>query len=428
MSSDVPIRVASKTDRQKALGDSNEKRTDFIFDHKFLESFDDLPLPENESDWLAQYAEKGQTYQEFVQVSRTLESPASVGRTIIYLTLFGSLETFLFDMNSLTDYTQRYFQMPVKQIDLFTNIHRNEETHEWKCKYFFFSFDCQNFVYVENQTGTLNMNNNRTRNFNIRTRYDETSKRCQIRVHGILNLLKKVVPNDGKCLIALSMYDLYDGDSDLFIAGLSLPNNRVAAFSLFRYDPYLKMDESNWFEYTLTVDDQSTDKSNERQRSILLRACRLLTHEICHLFGIAHCIFFACLMNGSGNLGKVCLSELVFVSNRMISEEDFRQPLLECPIDLRKLRSLLCFDGHRRYEDLLEFFRAQGFDSEAKMLEDKLIIINELVTRHPCSLDNNLKRKLADSDVEMKSTPYSLRKRKSLVNRTIKVHDRTATK
>jgi hypothetical protein len=35
------------------------------------------------------------------------------------------------------------------------------------------------------------------------------------------------------------MRDLYDDDTDLFIAGLSMGNCRVAAFSLYRYDPHL---------------------------------------------------------------------------------------------------------------------------------------------------------------------------------------------
>ena len=36
--------------------------------------------------------------------------------------------------------------------------------------------------------------------------------------------------------------------------------------------------------------------------SCLQRSCRLLVHEICHLFCIDHCIFHACCMNGSGHL------------------------------------------------------------------------------------------------------------------------------
>jgi archaemetzincin len=96
------------------------------------------------------------------------------------------------------------------------------------------------------------------------------------------------------------MHDIYGDDTDLFIAGLAMGNCRVATFSLYRYDPYLTFSESDWFDWKL----KTAIEIVERRNLLLLRACRLLTHEICHLFGIEHCIFYSCLMNGSGDLGK----------------------------------------------------------------------------------------------------------------------------
>lgn len=150
----------------------------------------------------------------------------------------------------------------------------------------------------------MNLTNGKTRSFNLRTRYDETTKHSQICVAGILNLLKKVVAEDARCLVALTMYDLYGDDPDLFIAGLAMGNCRVAAFSLYRYDPYLTFNDSDWFDYQLKSPSESHAEIVERRHLLLLRASRLLTHEICHLFGIAHCIFYSCLLNGSGDLGK----------------------------------------------------------------------------------------------------------------------------
>lgn len=144
----------------------------------------------------------------------------------------------------------------------------------------------------------------KTRNFNVRTRYHKESKHSQICVTSILNLLKKVVPLDARCLIALTMYDLYGNDTDLFIAGLAEGNCRVAAFSLYRYDPYLLFDDIDWFSCTISNETSSKIDSTQRQSLLLLRACRLLTHEIGHLFGIDHCTFYSCLMNGSSDLGK----------------------------------------------------------------------------------------------------------------------------
>ncbi len=152
--------------------------------------------------------------------------------------------------------------------------------------------------------GTMSLNNGKSRDFNLRTRYDEKTEHSQICVTGILNLLKKVVPDDARCLVALTMHDLYGDDTDLFIAGLSMGNCRVAAFSLYRYDPHLTFNESDWFDCKLKIVNNSEIQIVERRDLLLIRACRLLTHEICHLFGIAHCIFYSCLVNGSGDLGK----------------------------------------------------------------------------------------------------------------------------
>ncbi|CAM2725544.1 unnamed protein product [Rotaria socialis] len=98
--------------------------------------------------------------------------------------------------------------------------------------------------------------------------------------------------------------DLYGDDADLFIAGLAMGNCRVATFSLYRYDPYLTFNESDWFSCKLRSATKSEKQIVKRRNILLLRACRLLTHEICHLFGIAHCIYYSCLVNGSGDLGK----------------------------------------------------------------------------------------------------------------------------
>jgi archaemetzincin len=151
----------------------------------------------------------------------------------------------------------------------------------------------------------MSLNNGKTRYINLRTRYNDKTKHSQICVTAILNLLRKVVPDDARCLVALTTYDLYGDDTDLFIAGLSMGNCRVAAFSLYRYDPYLTFNDTNWFDCKLKNTSKSNIQIAERRNLLLLRACRLLTHEICHLFGIDHCIFYSCLMNGSGDLGKI---------------------------------------------------------------------------------------------------------------------------
>ncbi len=54
---------------------------------------------------------------------------------------------------------------------------------------------------------------------------------------------------------------------------------------------------------------------------------------------------------------------------------------MECPIDLRKLYTLIQFNIQKRYEQLLEFFKIHNFRNEIQMVEAKLNVI-----KHPMSI------------------------------------------
>ena len=69
------------------------------------------------------------------------------------------------------------------------------------------------------------------------------------------------------------------------------------------------------------------------------RASKVLTHEMGHMFGIYHCVFYECIMNGSNHLG----------------ETDAR-PMHLCPVCLRKLQLSTSFDLLKRDRSLLQFF------------------------------------------------------------------------
>ncbi|CAF1228525.1 unnamed protein product [Rotaria sordida] len=112
----------------------------------------------------------------------------------------------------------------------------------------------------------MNLINGKSRIFNLRTRYSEKPKRSQICVTAILNLFKKIVSDDARYLIALTMYDPYSDDEDLFIAGLSMGNCRVGAFSLYRYDPYLTFNQSDWFNCKLKTVTKSKIEIVKRRK------------------------------------------------------------------------------------------------------------------------------------------------------------------
>ncbi len=59
---------------------------------------------------------------------------------------------------------------------------------------------------------------------------------------------------------------------------------------------------------------------------------QVVTHEMCHVFGLSHCYFFDCCMNESSSI-----------------EAAITQPLFLCPVCLRKLHKVLRFDLVERY-------------------------------------------------------------------------------
>ncbi|XP_032653091.1 archaemetzincin-2 isoform X2 [Chelonoidis abingdonii] len=89
---------------------------------------------------------------------------------------------------------------------------------------------------------------------------------------------------------------------------------------------------------------------------LLLRSCKTLTHEIGHIFGLHHCQWLQCVMQGSNHL-----------------EESDRRPLDLCPICLRKLQSAIGFHIVERYQALLGWMDEDDsgmdaeFRNEAKM-------------------------------------------------------------
>ncbi len=68
------------------------------------------------------------------------------------------------------------------------------------------------------------------------------------------------------------------------------------------------------------------------------RSCRVVAHEIGHMFGMCHCIYYNCRMNGM-----------------MTLEEGDRRPSDMCPVCIRKLQKTMNFDMKKRYQALMRF-------------------------------------------------------------------------
>ena len=161
----------------------------------------------------------------------------------------------------------------------------------------------------------------------------------QILTTDILALLKRRLPQDAFCALAITMEDLYPDPSWNFVFGQASFGDRVGVFSFARYNP--------------TFYGEKPGKI--LQEILLRRSCEVLSHEAGHMFQLEHCVFFRCLMNGSNNL----------------PESDAR-PLALCPVCLRKLHFSIGFDVVERYRRLLAFYDRVAFAREATWVSDRL--------------------------------------------------------
>jgi hypothetical protein len=372
---------------------------DRIF-HVGLEQFEEVPAPVSENDWLAQYKEGGQTFDEFLQWSPWLCTRkvkyikhrfVSSGKTMLdkypdgklYILPLGEFTGLAPDVDALVDYTQRFHCQPVELLPaaILEHSEAGRVTH---------------VVY-------------RGQRHHLPGRFHTQSGHRQLRVNELLQwLARHVLPDNATCLVAVTMCDLYDTEPDLFVAGMAAGQMRVGVFTFFRYDPALTFSDEFWFQFRRAPAHKSAGSKVHRalgtsgpasssaaaagpegsqvrtttaggtnvestvtapapapapapaaahaaRKLMLLRSCKILVHELGHMLGLDHCIHFRCCMNGSGHL-----------------VEDFAQPMFLCPIDLRKVHALTGCDIARRYQGLLEFFTHHGLVEEAVWLRARI--------------------------------------------------------
>lgn len=156
-----------------------------------------------------------------------------------------------------------------------------------------------------------------------KTRKNRFTDHPQIYTHDIMDDLRGRKPADAYVMIAVTMVDLYPDDDWNFVFGQASPSEGVGVFSLARY----------W---------------HEDPRASLLRAYKVLAHEIGHDFGMDHCQHHACVMNGANNL-----------------DETDEAPLHLCPVCLRKLHSIHRHDVTGRYEHLADLLHMDGLTNDA---------------------------------------------------------------
>jgi archaemetzincin len=264
------------------------------------DAFQPIAAPDP-GDWLDVHQEAGQTFDQFAASHPNRPDKA---RQRIYLLPLGSLDSEGSPaLEKLRSFAAAFFQMEVKILPA---------------------------AAIDEQTFSPRLN--------------QYTKRRQILTTDVLAYLGGRLPPDAFCLLGVTMEDLYPAPSWNYVFGQASLRNRVGVYSFVRYDP----------------DFFGEPRKTEYQALILRRSCKVLAHETAHMFGLAHCIYFHCLENGSNNLA-----------------ESDGKPVDLCPVCLRKLQDSVGFDVVKRYEDLERFYRAEGWTAEAEWVRRRLAAIND---------------------------------------------------
>jgi archaemetzincin len=260
--------------------------------------FEPIPKP-GPHDWLTVHPESGQTFNEFKASGPNRPSDS---RRVIYLQPLGEFAADCSPpIEKLREFASAFFALKVKALPAV-------------------SLDASKFT----------------------TRHNPNTGNLQILASDVLDFLKARVPADAFCLLAITMEDLYPEASWNFVFGQASLRERVGVYSFARYDPAF----------------YGQPRGSDYETLFLRRSCKVLAHETGHMFGLAHCTFFNCLMNGSNHL-----------------VESDRRPLHLCPVCLRKLQWSMGFDVLERYRALERVIRADGFVGEADWLTDRIRIL-----------------------------------------------------
>ncbi len=252
--------------------------------------------PPGKSDWLTLHTERAQPFEEYRDFSIRA---ADATRHVIYLLPIGEFpEETAPSFAELRAYTAAFYQLEVRLLPAY------------------YPHDLE-----------------------FSPRKNPRSGQRQILTTDIRTWLEPQLPADGCCLLAVTMADLYPRPSWNYVFGEASIDARVGVFSLARYDPAFWGDE----------------RGKDFQTVILQRSCKVLVHEIAHMFGLHHCVYFACVANGS---------------NHMVETD--RQPQSLCPVCLRKLQLATGFDPIKRYQALGRFYRKRKWYEDLDFVNRQL--------------------------------------------------------
>ena len=200
------------------------------------------PIPKpGPSDWLANHAEPGQTFQQYVDGDQTLPTKK---RRFIYIQPLGDFTPTQRDIiDRAAKFIEMYFNLPVRTLgDLPLSVVPDE-----------------------------------ARRKNPHSRQEQI-----LTTHVLDKVLRPRLPDDAMVLIAFTPTDLWPGKGWNFVFGQAALSARVGVWSISRFG--------------------NPDAGPAALKRCLLRTLKLATHETGHMFGMYHCTRYLCNMCGSNHL------------------------------------------------------------------------------------------------------------------------------
>lgn len=238
---------------------------------------------------------------------------------------------------------------------------------------------------------------------------------AQLNLNDLLDVAMRILPSDAYALLMMVDQDIFESEEDDFCCGRAYGGSRIAVVSSARYNPvfdveedvdrehawpashcedYLdakcteagissrptkktkrkapasKKDQIDQAEALTTLraavksHGESSNKNALRSPKALAglwlgRVCKTASHELGHCFGMDHCVYYACIMQGTTSLA-----------------EDARQPPYCCPVDQTKVLAATGSSLDAQYQALKHFcdqrkdidlFRAFGAWLEARL-------------------------------------------------------------
>jgi archaemetzincin len=221
----------------------------------------------------------------------------------------------------------------------------------------------------------------------------------QLNLNDILDVAIEILPNDAYAIILLMDYDLYEDDNDDFCCGRAYGGSRVSIVSTARYHPALDryagidsahmwpashcqryinslcgqsqgikpdkpdatplkqainvVDQRKTYSRQESKDEAQIDATSYYRGLWFSRIARTAAHELGHCFGMDHCVYYACSMQGTAGMA-----------------EDVRQPPYLCPICLTKVAHAVLCELQAGREEQKEDYILERYESLIKLCDE----------------------------------------------------------